>query len=102
MKDEIVKVENTDLALIEKEEYLGISDQDVRDEKAQAILVEDINIASSVILDEIVTLNKKDSVNLQELTDIYFDSLINNITDENLRREIAFAKNKITYIIQNT
>lgn len=59
---------------------------------------EQLQADTQVAISEIKTELKK-AVDLQSLTDIYFDTLIANISDDKVRSEIAFVKNKLTFIL---
>ena len=105
MEKEIKEKLNSEVITETKAEYLGISDQEARDEKEndeRAIeLQKDTNIASEEILNDLILVNSKENTTLLDLTNTFFDGLINNITDEKITMELAFIKNKITYIISS-
>lgn len=44
-------------------------------------------------------LKSKKSATLNDLTNIFFDTLVDNITDEDIKRELAFLRNKVQIVV---
>lgn len=44
-------------------------------------------------------LKSKKSTTLNDLTNIFFNTLVDNITDEDIKRELAFLRNKVQIVV---
>lgn len=44
-------------------------------------------------------LKSKKSATLNDLTNIFFNTLVDNITDEDIKRELAFLRNKVQIVV---
>lgn len=86
-----------------QEEYLGVSDQERRERKERqdrsAKLKTDLDKSKTRLAKDIAKVSKKADAQLIEISDAFFNSLIENVTDAELQKEIAFTKNRMTYII---
>lgn len=86
-------------------EYLGVSDQERRDKKERqdrgVRLKTDLDKSKTRLAKDIAKVSKKADAELIEISDAFFNSLIETLTDPDIKKEVAFIKNKMTYIINN-
>jgi phosphoenolpyruvate-protein kinase (PTS system EI component) len=77
-----------------------IKDKKIRDERVKT-LKKDLDKSKIRLAKDVAKVSKKADATLIEISDAFFDSLIETVTDTELQREIAFTKNRMTYIINN-
>lgn len=61
----------------------------------------DLSIATKNILNDFTLLDVKKEKSLIDLTNIFFNNLINDISNENIKRELAFTQNRLINILLN-